>query len=380
MSNFDILYDRKSSGAIKWKYCTENEIPMWIADMDFPMPQPILDALHARLGHPFLGYDSSAKQALATVAEHYSRLYRFEFPTEWFTLVPSVMAGVQVACAAVGGSLIYCTPIYSHIRDVGPTLGQERIEVPMKVEDGRYLLDFDALEAAVTPETRCFLFCSPHNPVGRQFSRAEILQVLRFCERHGLTLISDEIHCEVILDELHTPAAALCHETTAPIIVVSSAAKICNVARSMLGFTIIPDQTLRERVIRASCGIFGMGGTLDGVILKTAYSRECDAWKMALRDYLRGNRDLLEARIAEMPHISVTHCESTFLAWIDCRALGVESPKAFFHEKAHLIFNDGSEFGAPGFVRMNYACPRPLLTEALNRMAAAVADTVPANM
>lgn len=375
MSDFDILIDRKSSGSIKWKRCVGDEIPMWIADMDFPMPQQIVDAVTTRLSHPFLGYDSSAKQSLDTVAEHYTRLYHCDFPVEWFTLIPSVMSGVQVACAAVGGSLIYSTPMYSRIRQLASALGQERIEVPMKVVDGRYYHDFDALEAAVTPETKCFVLCSPHNPVGRQYSHDELLEILQFCQRHNLTLISDEIHCELVLDDMHIPAVALHQETSVKIIVVSSAAKICNVPRSMLGFTIIPDEDLRERVNRASNGVFGTGGTLDGIILKTAYSKCCDVWKMNLRKYLRENRDIVEAEISQMKPLSVTHCESTFLAWIDCRGLNTDNPKKFFKEKAHLIFNDGEEFGAPGFVRMNFACPRALLQEALNRMRNAVMNT-----
>ena len=370
MYDFDTRYDRKASGAIKWKYCKDDEIPMWIADMDFPMPQQIIDAVTARLSHPFLGYDSSAKQALSVVAQHYTQHYHNEFPAEWFTLIPSVMSGVQAACAAVGGDLIYGTPIYSRIRDVAPALGRRRIEVPMKLEDGRYVFDFDRLEAAVTPETRCFILCSPHNPVGRVFTREELREVLAFCQRHNLTLISDEIHCELILDGAHTPAAALQGETLVKIVVVSGPAKICNVARSMLAFTIIPDPELRERVIRASNGAFDCGGTLDGIILKTAYGGSCAPWKAELLDYLRDNRSYLEERIAGMKHISVNHSEGTFLAWIDCRGLkvGNGSLKEFFRKEIGLIFNDGSEFGAPGFVRMNFACPRSLLKEALDRL------------
>lgn len=367
MSDFNTLYDRKASGSIKWKNCGENEIPLWIADMDFPMPTQIIDAVSARLSHPFLGYDSSARQALSTVAEHYTRLYHHEFPLEWFTLIPSVMSGIQVACAAVGGDLIYCTPIYSRIRDLAPALGKERIEVPMKSKNGRYVFDFDALEAAVTPETRCFVLCSPQNPVGRVFTKAEIREVLAFCQRHDLTLISDEIHCELIFEGTHTPAVVMQEETSVKIIVVSGPAKICNVARSMLAFTIIPDSELRGQVIRASNRTFDCGGTLDGVILKTAYSGECDQWKTELLCYLRENRDFLEARAAKMKHIHVCHCEGTFLAWIDCRDLHEDNLKVFFRERAGLIFNDGSEFGAPGFIRLNYACPRWLLSEALDR-------------
>ncbi len=370
MYEFDTRYDRKASGAIKWKYCKDDEIPLWIADMDFPMPRQITDAVTERLGHPFLGYDSSAKQALSTVAQHYAQRYHYEFPAEWFTLIPSVMSGVQVACAAVGGDLIYSVPMYSRIREVAPALGRKRIEVPMKLRNGRYALDFDRLEAAVTPETRCFILCSPHNPVGRVFAREELLEVLDFCQRHGLTLISDEIHCELALDGTHIPAATLQGESPVKIVVVSGPAKICNVARSMLAFTIIPDQELRERVIRASNGTFDCGGTLDGVILKTAYSSCCDPWKEDLLDYLRGNRSYLEGRIAEMKHISVNHSEGTFLAWIDCRNVKADQDnlKEFFRRKIGLIFNDGGEFGAPGFVRMNFACPRSLLKEALDRL------------
>lgn len=374
MHDFDKVWDRNQVLNEKWRECQNGELAMWVADMDFPVPSPILDALNDRLKHPFFGYDPSPKEALKVVAEHYRRTYGCHVEDDWFVLAPSVMPGVNVGCMTAGGKIMYCTPMYSHIRCVAGETGLEAIEVPLKHENGYYSFDFDAMEKAVTPQVRSFILCNPHNPVGRIFTREELEKLQDFCLRHDITIVSDEIHCEFALDRTHIPLFSLNEKALSNTVTVSSAGKICNIPGIPIAFAIVPDPELRRRYRENIRGLFSGGGTFNAVALSKAYDGSCAAWKDDLRNYLRENRAYMEQRIAQIPGISVNHSEGTYLAWIDCSELKHENLRAFFKEKAKVIYNDGSEFGDGRFIRINFACPRSQLKEALDRTERAVKE------
>lgn len=363
------LADRRKTGAVKWVKCPEGAIGMGIADMDFPVPEPILAALRERLEHPFFGYNISAGKLAPVIKRYYAEKYGAEIEEDWLTLVPAVMCGVNLGCITAGGSVMVCTPIYSHILSVPEDIGAEKIAVPMKREGGRYTFDFDAMEKAVTPDTRSFILCNPQNPTGRVFSREELGELAAFCRRHRLTLVADEIHCELVLEGTHTPAFTVMPENT---IVLSAAGKICNIPGLPLAFAVIPDADLRDRFKKAAKGLFPMSANQMAVAATLkAYDGSCDMWKDELRAALRANRDYMEARIARIDGLSVNHNEGTYLAWIDCTGLGVEDPQGLFRA-AGVVMNSGREFGAEGFVRLNFACPRGQLIEVLDRMERAV--------
>ncbi|MCC8102944.1 MAG: PatB family C-S lyase [Clostridiales bacterium] len=373
MTDFDKVYDRSKTDAIKWSVCREGEIPMWIADMDLAVPEPILDGIRARLEHPFFGYDKAAQNAMSVVIQHYKDTYGCEIEKDWIIATPSVMPTVSLAVQTAGGRMMYCTPMYGHIRKVPEETGLPVTEVPMRVENGSYTFDFEAMERAVTPDLKSFVLCNPHNPVGRVFTREELSALVAFCRRHELTLVSDEIHCELVFEGEHVPLFSLSEDAKINTVTTSSAAKTCNIPRIPLAFAIIPDPELRRRVMECCHGSIGRGPTLSAAALVKAYDGSCREWKRELVDYLRANRDYMERRIADIDGISVNHNQATYLAWIDCTGLGVEDPFSFFREKAGVYTNDGKEFGAPGFVRLNFACPRSQLKEALDRMQAACA-------
>lgn len=375
MFDFDKVYCRNDVPNEKWGICRDDEIAMWVADMDLATPQVILDALRERLEHPVFGYDPSPRQALKVVAEHYRRSYGCEVKDEWLVLCPSVMPGVNVGCLAAGGNIMYCTPMYSHIRVVAKELGCRAVEVPLALENGRYAFDFDAMERAYDPSIGSFILCNPHNPVGRMFSQEELDQLLTFCKSHHMTLVSDEIHCEFDLDRKHIPCFTL-PGAEKDTVTVSSAGKICNIPGIPIGFAIVPDDALRERFKEKIQGLFNGGGTFNAIALTKAYDGSCAQWKEELRAYLRGNRDYMEQRIAAMPGISVNHNEGTYLAWIDCHELGLDNPSQFFREKAHVVYNDGEYFGDRQFVRLNYGCTRAQLKEALDRTEQALLNLV----
>jgi cystathionine beta-lyase len=232
-----------------------------------------------------------------------------------------------------------------------------------------------ALEAAIGPRSRLLLLCSPHNPTGRVWTRTELEGLAQFAARHALIVVSDEIHAGLVLDadKRHVPFASLSDEISDRTVTLMSASKTFNVPTLGCAFAIASNEQLRARMKRTMAGIVHHVGGLGYVAALAAY-RDGRAWQLALLDYLRGNRDLVERAIGTMRGLRTWHVEATYLAWLDARELGVEDPLKFF-EDAGVGLYDGALFGTPGFVRLNFACPRALLPEALSRMAAAIART-----
>lgn len=376
--NFDIVYDRRDTPCNKWKDCPEHVIPMTIADMEFAVPKPITDALKKRLEHPFFGYEGIASRALPHAADFYKRRFRCDVERDWVVFALAVMPGAYLACSLAGGSIMYCTPIYKHIRRIGTVTDLPVVEVPMKQEDGKYRFDFEAMEAAYTPEVKCFVLCSPHNPVGRVFEREELMGVIDFCERHDLLLVSDEIHCEFAFDHPHIPLFSLCRERNVKTITLSSPGKTCNIPKCQFGFAVIPDAELREKYTSGLHALFAQGNILDGIAFTEAYSESCDEWKDELLAYLTENRNYLDQRMAQIPLLHANHNEGTFLAWIDCTDLCVDDPIAFLEEHAGVRLGSGGDFGEGygQFVRMNFACPRSMLKEAIDRIEKCVSEIV----
>jgi cystathionine beta-lyase len=226
------------------------------------------------------------------------------------------------------------------------------------------------LEAAIGPRSRLLLLCSPHNPTGRVWTQAELEDLARFAARHGLIVVSDEIHAGLVLDtdKQHVPFASLSETIAERTVTLMSASKTFNVPTLGCAFAIASNSELRDRMKRTMAGIVHHVGGLGYVATLAAY-RDGRAWQLALLDYLRGNRALVEQAIRNMRGLRTWHVEATYLAWIDARGLGVEDPRKFF-EDAGVGLYDGALFGTPGFVRLNFACPRALLGEALRRMEA----------
>jgi cystathionine beta-lyase len=224
------------------------------------------------------------------------------------------------------------------------------------------------MEAALTPDTRVLILCHPHNPLGRVWRRDEVAAIVDFCHRHDLVLCSDEIHCDLVLDDLeHVPAATLSVEAAARTVTLMSPSKTFNLPGLNFGVAIVPDPGLRKRFCAAAEGLLPDPGCFALAAAEAAY-REGGPWLDELLEYLRGNRDLIERFVAEkLPGMTTTHVEATYLAWLDARGLGFADPARAFRQ-AGVALSDGIEFGAPGFLRLNFACPRSTLEEALERM------------
>lgn len=371
--DFDRIVDRRGGDSLKWnRYAGRDVLPLWVADMDFAAPPAVIGALERRVAQGHFGYSEPWPSLIDAVLGHLQREYDWSVEADWLVWLPGLVSGLNVACRAVAGTVLTATPVYPPFLSAPRLSGRPLLTVPLALSDGRWGWDFAALAAALTAETRLLLLCHPHNPVGRAWNEAELLELAEFCERHDLIVCSDEIHCALVLDGAprHVPLARLDERVARRSITLMAPSKTYNIPGLGCAFAIIPDAFLRRRFLAAMNGIVPHVNVLGLAACEAAY-RDCDDWHAALIAYLSANRDHLEAAIAGLPGLSMTHVEATYLAWIDARALGVDDPAGFF-EAAGVGLSRGDDFGLAGWVRLNFGCPRTTLDAALTRLRSAV--------
>ncbi|MDW8327279.1 MAG: PatB family C-S lyase [Anaerolineales bacterium] len=382
---FDQIINRRNTDNTKWDLYGPDVLPMWVADMDFLAPPAVREALRAKVEHGIFGYQFPPSDWFGFVCERLERLYGWRTTPDMVVAVPGIIAGFNVAARAFcepGSSLLIQPPAYPPFLQVHENAGLQRRFAPLveTAQDStlRYAIDFDAFEAAITPDTRMFLFCHPHNPTGRTFTSDELRRLADICLRHNIIICSDEIHSELLLGgATHTPIATLSPEIEQRTVTLISASKTFNLAALFTGFAVIPNAELRRQyrqtVERLAMHPNGFGLTA----AKVAYT-QCDDWLRELRAYLTANRDTLVSYVREhLPGIRTTVPDATYLAWLDCRALNLQpNPFRFFLEHAKVALNDGVPFGpgGEGFVRLNFGCPRATLLEGLERMRSALDD------
>ncbi len=381
--DFDRIIPRRGTGSAKWEHYPEDVLPMWVADMDFASPEPLVRALHERADHPLFGYPAPSRRLAEAVAARMGRLYGWQVAPEHVVPVPSLVSAINVVCRAIGepgDDVLNLTPAYPPFLSAPGLQGRTTTTTPLAAatEGGtlRYELDLDAMAGALGPRTRLLLLSNPHNPVGLEYDPATLGRIAELCLRNDTVICADEIHSELLLgDTRHTPMAALAPEIAARTITLISPSKTFNVPGLGCGIAIISDPELRKRFTQAGMGIVPHVNAM-GLAAARAAFEECDDWLAALRAYLTANRDFLVTYVAEhMPALRTTVPQATYLAWLDCREAGIEgSPYKFFLEQAKVALSDGASFGpgGEGFVRLNFGCPRALLAEGLGRMAAAL--------
>ncbi len=363
---------------MRWeKYRDRDVIPLWVADMDFPAPPAVVDALQRRVAHGVFGYTVPDRKLVDAVLGHLAGRYGWQIDPEWLVWLPGLVCGLNVACRAVGEAgdgVLTTVPIYPPFLSAPLDSDRALQRVPLTQDGARWRLDPQRLEAALTPQSRLLLLCNPHNPTGRVLSAAELEPVGEFCLRHDLILCSDEIHCDLVLEPglRHRPAATLSPELAARTITLMAPSKTYNLPGLGCSFAVVSDRRLRARVRRAMAGIVPHVNLL-GLAATAAAYRHGEPWRQELLKYLRTNRDRVREVLGGVPGLAVGPVEATYLAWIDARGLGVPDPTEFF-ETAGVGLSDGREFGAPGFVRLNFGCSRALLEQALERMARAVGN------
>lgn len=374
--DFETIPDRTGTGSLKWqKYAGKDILPFWVADMDFCAAPEIVADLRKRLDHGIYGYTLPTKDAVGATIDYLARVHRLNVDPSWLVWLPGLVPALNVVARAYAGrgeSILTCTPVYPPFLTAPGNQDRRCLKVPLTTRENRAVFDFDALEAAVEPDTRAFILCNPHNPVGRVFERGELEQLAAFCERHDLVLISDEIHCDLILDEdrTHIPTLALGDEVAARTVTLMAPSKTYNLPGLACAYAIIPDARLRARFQQAARGMITEVNCFGYAGCAAAYSKG-ENWRRALIGVLRANRDRVYAFLREeLPEIGLLPMEATYLAWLDVRPLGLADPVAHF-EAGGIGLSNGVDFGVPGFLRLNFGCPPPLLEDGLARLAAA---------
>ena len=364
---FDREVNRRGTNAAKWdKYLGRDILPFWLADMEFESPEFILDAVRARLDHGILGYTRTPESLVAAFRAWLERSYGWSVPGEWLVWIPGVVPGLNLSAMAVGSrgdSLLIPTPVYYPFLDVPGNARRAAIEVPMSRRRQRWEMDFDALHAAVRPDTRLVMIANPQNPTGRCYTKNELLELARFAERHDLVICSDEIHCALILDPQarHIPIASLAEDIAARTISLFAATKTYNMPGLSCAVAVIPDARCRARFKAARRDLVAQVGPLAFAASEAAFGDRGN-WVAQLLGYLRGNHRRLLDAVGER----MTAVEATYLAWIDVSDLELENPGAWF-EGFGLGLSDGAAFGGPGFVRFNFACTRAMLERGIER-------------
>ena len=375
--DFDRLIDRRPTASNKWRKFDKDVLPLWVADMDFASPEPVVRALRERAEHGVYGYVFEEPEFFEVVADRIQKRYGWRVGPEAVVLLPGVIAGLNMAArvfAAPGDGLLEQVPVYPPILRCPSNIGLTRDEAPLaRRADGRYEVDWEAFERAIHGRTRAFILCNPHNPTGRVYTREELARMAEICARRGLSIIADEIHCDLLYaGQRHVPIASLAPEVAARTITLMSPSKTFNLAGLKCAIAVVPDAALREKFLAtkvdlvANPNVFGFAAAL------AAY-RDGGPWLDALMTYLEANRDYTMKYVREnFPGVVVYPPEGMYLAWLDFRSAGIpgNDPYTLFLEKARVALNDGPTFGpgGQGFARLNFGCPRAMLTEGLDRM------------
>lgn len=379
-SIFDQVISRRGTGSFKWDYEPFADLqPMWVADMDFAAPPPVLAALHELTDHGVFGYAVPPQGLNETVVKRLADLYGWEINPQWLVWLPGLVFAINVATrtfAKEGEGVATYTPAYPPYLDAPGFANRESVRVPLSrnAADTRYEMNPADLAAACDERTRVLLLCHPHNPTGRVFTADEIRAVAEVCDEKDLLILSDEIHCDLLLNHPHAPrhipTASLSPEIAARTITLLAPSKTFNLPGLACGMAVISDPQIRRsfqrgmRGIMAEVGNFGYAGCL------AAY-RHGESWRQELLTYLRGNAETVQKFVQdELPGLRMDTVEATYLAWLDCREAGLADPAAFF-AKVGVGLSDGAYFGTPGFVRLNFGCPRSLLMSGLEKMRSA---------
>ena len=391
--DFGSVIDRTGTGCVKWDmrkevFGREDVLPMWVADMDFAVADPITAALRKRTEHPVYGYSWPSPCLTQTIVERLERKYDWKIEPEWIVFTPGVIPALAAALKAFthpGDSVVINDPVYHPFWSLIPNAGCRISASPLKYIDGQYQMDLADLKRRFAPagagfmaepQPKAMILCSPHNPVGRVWMADELKAVGKIAIDAGAVVVSDEVHCELLFDGTkHTPFAAISEEFAQNSVVCMSASKTFNLAGLAASVIIIPNPRLRAAYQSARSGILPYPDVMGMTALEAAF-RDGDEWLEQLLAYLQGNLDfMVDFFQKRIPQIKVIRPQGTYLVWLDCRGLALDRKqlRTFFCGEVRVGLDEGHRFGAggEGFMRMNIACPQATLEEALRRVEAA---------
>lgn len=382
--DFDTVHNRIGTGSIKYEQSMtpspQSIIPMWIADMDFKAPPTVTEALNRAVEHGIFGYTLTDNEYDELIISWYAKRMEWEIRPEWILKTPGVMFAIAASIIALtdpGDAVLICQPVYYPFAKVITENNRRLIVSELLFNNGRYEIDFTDLEEKIVKSSvKLFLICSPHNPVGRVWTKEELKHIGEICLRHDVIVISDEIHSDFIFEGRHTPIASLSDELANRTITCTSPTKTFNLAGLQAANIVVSNDKLRSKV-RKACLATGYSNlnTMAIVAAKAAY-KDGEAWLDELLSYLKDNYNVLKSTFSERSNISLIHPEGTYLAWLDCRRMNRSDRELedFFTNQAGIRLHLGTTFGAGGggFVRMNIACPRSVLLEAITRIEKAL--------
>ena len=383
--NFDQVIERRGTGSAKWELFEEDVLPLWVADMDFRVPDAVIAALHERIDHGIFGYPQVSQSLRDIICQRVESLYAWQIKADQIRFVPAIgfaLSSIVRAFTEPGDRVLIQTPIYPPFLSAPAVFDRQIITSDLvEVRDGdeiRYEIDFDDFEMTIAAQKpKIFLLCNPHNPVGRVFTRDELERMADICLRHGVIICSDEIHCELVhAGHQHIPTATLSPAIAGCTVTLMAPSKTFSLAGLTCGYAIVQDKDLYTQLEAGLKGVVPFVNIMGLTAAEAAY-RDGQPWLDALLPYLTANRDYMVDYVQRhLPGVVTTRPEGTYLAWFNCREAGLpdNDPYTFFLEKARVGLNNGRDFGesGKGFVRLNFACPRPTLTAALDRMCTAL--------
>lgn len=379
-SFFDKVYDRRNFHSVKYGKAGKDVIPLWIADMDFQSPPAVVEALERAVSHGIYGYSEGSSDYEQAIVGWYGKRFGWDIDRASLVRVPTVLFGMAAAVRAMtqpGDSVLIFQPVYHPFERVVRENGRRLVVSQLALRDGRYEMDLEDFRQKVrTQNVRLCLFCSPHNPVGRVWSRDELEAFAKVCLENDVAIVSDEIHADFVYPGYrHIPLEMVDKALSEHLVTCTAPTKTFNLAGLQAANLMVPNRNLKRAIVR-ECGATGYSELgLMGLVATTAAYQKGAQWLDALLDYLRGNFGLLKSFLEGLP-ISALELEGTYLAWLDCRELGPapEELDRLFLDRARVFLHNGRTFGAggEGFMRMNIACPRPVLREALERIAGVI--------
>ena len=377
--DFGEIIDRRETESIKWHYYDQDVLPMWVADMDFRAPECVVQALHERVDHGIFGYGGAPKGLREAIIQHLADFQGWPVSPSEINFVSGVVSGFTHAIYSLtepGDCVLIQTPVYPPILKAPSATGRQCVENALiQSPDGKYEIDFDDFKTKAASGVKLFILCNPHNPVGRVFTLEELTQMAHICLENDVLICSDEIHSDLVFSGYpHIPIASLSPEVAQQTVTYFAPSKTYNLAGLSTSVYVTQNPDIKQRLASSFTMLLGHPNILGLHAARAAY-QDGRAWLKDMLAYLEANRDdLVEFVEEEMPGIKMWKPEGTFLGWLDCRALDIESPHAFFLNEARVGFNDGLDFGqdGEGFLRINFGCPRPTLMDGLNRMKAAL--------
>ncbi|WP_341676379.1 PatB family C-S lyase [Niveibacterium sp. SC-1] len=376
--DFDTPLPLATRGGLKWsRYAGRDVVPMWVADMDFAAPPPVLARLAEEAAFGHFGYRKAETALVEATLGHLEAQYGWKVAAEWLVWLPGLVVGLNLAVRAAtrpDQAVFTATPVYPPFLSAPGNAERALRTQALRDSGSAWEWDFDAL-ATQLPGCGLWLLCSPHNPVGRAWREDELTRIGELALRHDLVVCADEIHCDLLLAEgaRHRPFASLSPDLAARSITLMAPSKTFNVPGLGAAFAVIPDAGLRARFKRTMAGLVPEVNALGFAAMEVAL-RDCEDWRQALLAHIRQQARRVEEAVEALSGLSMRPVEATYLAWIDCRdwmaARGVANAQRHFEEHG-LGLSDGADFGAPGFVRLNFGCPGATLEEGLRRLRAA---------